>query len=322
MGDNVGALMTSYFEDFKKSMKQRLRITASLVEKHANEVCFLVDIDYTYIQAAIPRVRWLKPLGYEVNIDEASSAITPLLEKEIDKSAPHFGTYDVVRSKVDMEMKTSSTLKKKEKLVKKLKAKLGEGTAEGEEEEEGEEPLEITQGMGEDAEQEESAEEEAPKLEPKKRKARKQPAAQPKPKKPIAKPTPAKPTTRADTSKKDHTEKEKSKEKAIEQSEQPQKKRRKLIVSPELDDEGTESDEEQYRLVRCSTSSKLENVCNNIRDYADFSGLTTIEFNELSKEKQRTIEESIYTMMEKFKTTPLELDDSIPKELSSLIENK
>lgn len=94
----------------------------------------------------------MRPLGYEINIDEASAAITSLLAEEIDKIAPHFGTYDVVRSKVDMEMKTVSTLKKKEKLVKKLKAKLGEGTVEGEEEEaEGEEedqgPPALTQGM-------------------------------------------------------------------------------------------------------------------------------------------------------------------------------
>ena len=51
MGDNFEALMTSYFKDFKKSMKQRLRIPASLVKKHANDVCFLVDIDYTYIES-------------------------------------------------------------------------------------------------------------------------------------------------------------------------------------------------------------------------------------------------------------------------------
>ena len=258
-----------------------------------------------------------------MNIDETSAAITALLAEEIDKDAPHFGTYDVVRSKVDMELKTTSTLKKKDKLVKKLKAKLGEGKAKGEEEEEESEgPLELTQGMGEDAEQEESAEEEAPKAETKKRKAKKQPVIQPKTKKPAAKPTPAKPTTRADTSKTAQEAKEPEKEKEAEQGEQPQKKRRKLIVAPETDEEGTESDEEQYRLVRRSTSSRLENVCNNIRDNADLSGLLTLEFNKLSKEQQRTVEDSIYTMMEKFKTTPLELDDSIPKDLSSLIENK
>ena len=35
-----------------------------------------------------------------------------------------------------------------------------------------------------------------------------------------------------------------------------------------------------------------------------------------------TIEESIYSMMAKFKTTPLKLDNAMPKELYSLIENK
>ena len=104
-----------------------------------NDVCFLVDIVYTYIQVAIPRIRWLRPPGYEINIAEASVAITTLLAEEIDKSAPHFGTYDVIRSKFDMELKTTSTIKRKDKLVKKLKAKFGEGVVEAEEEEEDDE---------------------------------------------------------------------------------------------------------------------------------------------------------------------------------------
>ena len=134
-----------------------------MVEQHVNDVCFLVDIDYTYIEAAIPRIRWLRPPCYEINIDEASATITTLLAEEIDKSSPHFGTYDVVKSKVDMELKTASTIKRKDRLVKKLKAKFGEGAAEAEEEEDdegdedkddqGEGPLALTQGMGEDVEE-------------------------------------------------------------------------------------------------------------------------------------------------------------------------
>ena len=69
MGHNFEAQITSYFEDFKKSTKQRMRIPVSLVEQHVNDICFLVDIDYTYIQVVIPRVRWLKPLGYELDVD-------------------------------------------------------------------------------------------------------------------------------------------------------------------------------------------------------------------------------------------------------------
>ena len=47
MGENFELVMTSYFEDFKRSMKQRLRILIFLVEQHYNDICFLVDIDYT-----------------------------------------------------------------------------------------------------------------------------------------------------------------------------------------------------------------------------------------------------------------------------------
>ena len=46
-----------------------MRILVSLVEKHVNDIFFLVDIDYTYVQVVIPRVRWLRPLGYELDVD-------------------------------------------------------------------------------------------------------------------------------------------------------------------------------------------------------------------------------------------------------------
>ena len=81
----------------------------------------------------MPRVGWLRPLGYEINIDEASIAITTLIVEEVDKGAKLFGTYDVVKSKVEMELKTTSTLKKKDKLFKNLKAKFGEGTTRNDE---------------------------------------------------------------------------------------------------------------------------------------------------------------------------------------------
>ena len=135
-------------------MKQRLRILVSLVEQHINDIYFLVDIDYTYIQVFVPRIRWLRLLGYEININKAFFAIKTLLLEEIDKSAKPFDTYDVFRSKVDMELKTTLVLKKKDKLVKKLKARFAEGTIEDEEDDDEEEeaeqdegPLALTQGM-------------------------------------------------------------------------------------------------------------------------------------------------------------------------------
>ena len=85
--------MTSYFEDFKQSMKKRLRIPISLVEEHYDDIFFLVDIDQTYVQVEIPRVRWLRPLGYEINVEEASTKMTTLLTEEVDKKAKAFGNY-------------------------------------------------------------------------------------------------------------------------------------------------------------------------------------------------------------------------------------
>ena len=79
MGDNFDDQMSIYFDDFKSAMKRRMRIPVSLVEKHINDICFLVDIDYTYIQVVLPRIRWLRPLGYELDVEKASTTITALL---------------------------------------------------------------------------------------------------------------------------------------------------------------------------------------------------------------------------------------------------
>ncbi len=90
-----------------------------------------------------------------------------------------------------MELKTTSTFNKKDKLVKKLKAKFGEGIGEEEdddeeekqeEQEQAQEPFSLTQGLEEDKDEEEveSAKEEETKealvqAEPKWRKAKVQP---------------------------------------------------------------------------------------------------------------------------------------------------
>ena len=222
MGENFDARMTSYFEYFKKSMKQRMRIPVSLVEQHVKDILFLMDIDYTYIQAVIPRVRWLRPLGYELDVDQSSTAITTFLVEKTDKTTKHFGTYDVVKSRVVTDLKIARVIKRKDKLVKKLKKKFGAdigetGTAEeveemsdDEEEDDNEKeedepeqgPLQLIQGLGED--KDESAEEEEAKEAPirtkvTKRKEKAPPTPQPKPKK-VVKSAPKKTTTRATTS--------------------------------------------------------------------------------------------------------------------------
>lgn len=176
-----------------------------------------MDIDYTYIQVVIPRVRWLRPLGYELDVDQASTTITTLLVEEIDKTTKHFGTHDVVRSRVVTYLKKTTVVKKKDKLVKKIKKKFGTdigeiGIAEEadeisddkeEDDNEGDEPEQesqkLTQGLGEDEEEgaeKEEAKETSIQTKTTKRKARAPLTPQSKPNK-VAKPAPKKPTTRA-----------------------------------------------------------------------------------------------------------------------------
>ena len=99
--------------------------------------------------------------------------------------------------------------------------------------------------------------------------------------------------------------------------------RMKYVAQPNSDDDKIESeDTSQFRVVSHALKSNLENIWDNVKDNVDLSGLKNIEFNKLSREEPNMVEESIYTMMAKFKTTPLELDNSIPKDLYSIIENK
>ena len=94
-----------------------------------------MDEDHTYVQEAIPKVKWLKPFPYEINVDEASTTITALLEEDIDKSATSFGNYEEAKSRITIDLKTATVLRKKNKLVKILKEIFGEGDEEEEEEE-------------------------------------------------------------------------------------------------------------------------------------------------------------------------------------------
>ena len=78
----------------------------------------------------------------------------------------------------------------------------------------------------------------------------------------------------------------------------------------------------QFRVVNNPPQSKVDIICTDIVEHADMSRLKDINFGELSRDDRIIIEESIYDMMAKFKLTPLELDTTMPKELSSLVENK
>lgn len=181
IGDSFNGVMDNYFVEFKKKMRKRSRVPVSLVEKYNKDICFLVDIDFTYAQEDFPRVSWLMPLPYEVNINEAIAAITTLLADEIDSKTPYFGTYEEAKSKTTMGLMATTLERKRKKIVKNLEKYV--------EETENDAPLELTQGLGEDEQSDSSdseVEEEEAQVENKK--GKKQVIVEPPTKKRILKP--------------------------------------------------------------------------------------------------------------------------------------
>ena len=65
----------------------------------------MVDCDKVFTQVVKPRVVWVKPLSYEVNIDDTKDIIEALLNEPMDPKATYIGTYDEVKAKIELEIK-------------------------------------------------------------------------------------------------------------------------------------------------------------------------------------------------------------------------
>ena len=75
-------------------------------------------------------------------------------------------------------------------------------------------------------------------------------------------------------------------------------------------------------MVSHHPSLDLDNICEKIKNNANLSGLSHIKFDTLKKVEINQVEESIYAMIETFKQTPVEISNSLPKELSNRVEKK
>lgn len=104
MGENFEAILDNYFNDFKYKMKNSMEIPKSVVDHYFDDRFFMVDTNYIYAQAVLPRVAWLRPMEYEVNVDKFTLAIIELLYKEIDKNVEPFKNYE--SSKIEMLVQT------------------------------------------------------------------------------------------------------------------------------------------------------------------------------------------------------------------------
>ena len=89
---------------------------------------------------------WVKPLPYEINIDEAKDIIEALVNEPAIPNIPPFGTYEEAKKRIELSIKVPQAISRGKKRVAKLR------TTEG--------PLMLTEGKGEDDESDESDESE------------------------------------------------------------------------------------------------------------------------------------------------------------------
>ena len=83
------------------------------------------------------------------------------------------------------------------------------------------------------------------------------------------------------------------------------------MVELNFDEEKTKSDDiSQFKVVSHKPLSNLENFCGIVKNSADLSGFSQVNFDNLGKEETNKVEEALYAMMSKFKTTPLEFSNS------------
>lgn len=95
------------------------------------------------------------------------------------------------------------------------------------------------------------------------------------------------------------------------------------MAQPNSNEEKTKSDDNnQFKSVSHNPLSNLENLCENIKNNASLSSFSHVDFEKLGKVDKNQVEEALYAMMSKFKTTPLEFANSIPKSLYDIVEQK
>ena len=89
-----------------------------------------------YIQVVILRVEQVKPLPYEINIDEPQDIIQALVNEPGNPNLLAFGTYEEAKKRIELSIKLPQALSQGKKRVAKMKIVEG--------------PLMLTEGNGED----------------------------------------------------------------------------------------------------------------------------------------------------------------------------
>ena len=82
------------------------------MEDYEKNICFLVDYDKVYIQAIRSRVEWVKPLDYEVNLDDMKNIIEAPLNEPTNPKATYFRMYHEEKARIELEINLPQVVNK------------------------------------------------------------------------------------------------------------------------------------------------------------------------------------------------------------------
>ena len=97
-------------------MKKRYRIPPTLAEKYKDEICFMVEIDFTCMEVVVPHVKFIEPMGYEMSDEQIEGYAQIILYSKVDSKLPRGGAY----TKKMREVKTNKIVKDSKKKVEKV----------------------------------------------------------------------------------------------------------------------------------------------------------------------------------------------------------
>lgn len=86
-------------------MHARERIPTSILEQYKDTICFMVDIDQCYMEAANPRTIWIMPMGYKVEEKILKMHAELLLSSPLNQGEERFGNYAEKSMQVHVELK-------------------------------------------------------------------------------------------------------------------------------------------------------------------------------------------------------------------------
>ena len=64
--DKINDSANFIIKTFQNEMRERYRVPPPMVEKFKDDICFMIDIGFTYIEVVEPRMLYVEPLGYDI----------------------------------------------------------------------------------------------------------------------------------------------------------------------------------------------------------------------------------------------------------------